>query len=216
MLRHNSVKPYTCSTANIVVRLINFANSQIDVMLVMWLCRYGDGTREAVIWASLAVYKCSQPLHYQLHQLPIHHRIHRSQPIPLHLLARPIWHSLYSSEHSGGCIVDVGGRCGARPAQPRWVVVAQFRHQDSEVSMGSHHSLPLHHLLRPSWHAHAFRYHRPLLLAHLRSYSTCQTAPTQNTAAGKLRLAKSTLSWNRCFIIRILKRFSRSWNEVSS
>jgi len=135
----------------------------------------------------MVVYKCSQSLYHQLHQFSVHHRVHRRQPVPVHLQARRICCSVYSQPHCHLCGFDVGGRCCPGLTEPRWVVVAQFRHQDSEVFVGPHHWLPLHHPVRRRRHAAAVYHHDHLLLAHLLSYSPCQAACSQDTVPGKTR-----------------------------
>jgi len=175
-------------------------DNQMDNMLIMWLWRNADGRGAVAEWTSVVVYKCSQPLHHQLRHFSIHDCVHRSQPLPVRLLARSVRHSVYSPPHYRGCHFDVGGRRCTRPTEPSWLVVTRVWYQDSEVSVRPHHSLPLHHPLRRRRHAAAFRRHYNLLLPHLLPHSTCQTAHSQSTVPGK---AQNTQNLQILYIVEL-------------
>ena len=167
-------------------------------VLITWLWRYTDRRGAAAEWSTVVVYNRSQPLYHQLHQFSIHHRSYRYQPLLVCLLAHSLWHSVQSPSNCRGYNFNVGGRCCPRLTKPRWLVVALVRHQDSEVYMGPHDSLPLHHLLRRRWHAAAVRHHYNLLLAHFLSYSTRQAAHSQSPVQGKRRLTQNLPILRRC------------------
>ena len=160
-------------------------NRRLTFLLTSRCCRCCHWRGAAVEWTTVAVYICSQSLYHQLYRVFVHHGDHRSQSLPVRLLARRLRHGVHSPTHGHRCGLDVAGRGCHRPAEPRWLVVALVRHQDSEVYVGPHHSLPIHHLLRPRRHAAAVCYHRGLLLVHFRSHSTCQATASQNTVSGK-------------------------------
>ena len=147
--------------------------------------RYCGGWGADAERATVAVYNCSKSLYHQLYRVFLHYRIHRCQSLPVRLLAQRLRQGVYSASHRHRCRLDVAGRSRTRLTEPLWLVVALVRHQDSEVSVGPHGSLPLHHPLRRRRHAAAVHRHRHLLLAHLRSHSTCQAATSQNTVSGK-------------------------------
>jgi len=147
--------------------------------------RYSDRRGTAADRTTLVVHNCSQPVHHQLYRISNQHRDNWNQSLPVYLLAYHVWHSVYSLPHYHRCGFDVGDRCCPRLTEPRWLVVALVRYQDSEVSVGPHRRLPLHDPICRRRHAVAFRNHHPLLLAHLRSYPSCQAAHSQNTATGK-------------------------------
>ena len=153
----------------------------------MWHWRCSDGRGTAIEWTMVVVYNCGQPLHHQLYRVTVHHRAHCYQPLRLRLLARHLRCSVHSLPNRRCRGVDVADRPRPRLAQPPWLVVARVWREDSEVSVGPHYRLPLHHPLRRRRHAATVRRRRCLLLAHLRLYSTCEAAHSQNALPGKIR-----------------------------
>ena len=75
----------------------------------------------------------------------VHDRVYRRQPLHVHLLARCLRQGVYSLAHGRRRRVDVGRRSRHRLAQSPRLVVAHFRHQDAEVSVGPCCRLHLFH-----------------------------------------------------------------------